>query len=60
MKKIVALTLSFETLLGQMLCIDNSEIQIGNLTLYSPCIILQYVRETARCTKFLWLDFIFY
>ena len=31
-----------------------------HLTLYAPCIILPYVYETTRCTKFLWLDFIFY
>ena len=30
------------------------------LTLYAPCIILQYVYKPTRCTKFLWLDFIFY
>ena len=30
-----------------------------NLTLYAPCIILQYVYKPTRCTKFLWLDFIF-
>ena len=31
-----------------------------DLTLYTPCIILQYVYEPTRCTKFLWLDFIFH
>ena len=29
-------------------------------TLYAPCIILQYVYKPTRCTKFLWLDFIFH
>ena len=29
------------------------------LTLYEPCIILQYVYKLISCTKFLWLDFIF-
>ena len=29
------------------------------LTLYAPCITLQYVYKPTRCTKFLWLDFIF-
>ena len=27
-----------------------------NLTLYAPCIILQYVYKPTRWTKFLWLD----
>ena len=31
-----------------------------NLKLYAPCIILQYVYKPTRCTKFLWLYFIFY
>ena len=31
-----------------------------NLTLCAPCITLQYVYEPTRCTKFLWLHFIFY
>ena len=31
-----------------------------NLTLYEPCIFLQYVYEPTRCTEFLWLDFIFH
>ena len=31
-----------------------------SLKLYAPCIILQYVYKPTRCTKFLWLDFIFY
>ena len=30
------------------------------LTLYVPRIILQYVYKPTRCTKFLWLDFIFH
>jgi hypothetical protein len=30
-----------------------------NLTLYAPCIILQYVYKSTRCTKFLRLYFIF-
>ena len=30
------------------------------LTLYAPCIILQYVYKSTRCTKFSWLDFIFH
>ena len=30
------------------------------LTLYAPCIILRYVYDPIRCTKFLWLDFIFH
>ena len=30
-----------------------------SLTLYAPCIILQYVYKPTSCTKFLWLDFIF-
>ena len=30
------------------------------LTLYAPWFILQYVYKPTRCTKFLWLDFIFY
>ena len=30
------------------------------LTLYAPCIILQYVYEPTRCSKFLWLEFIFH
>ena len=30
------------------------------LTLYAPCIILQYVYKPTRCTVFLWLDFIFH
>ena len=29
------------------------------LTLYAPCIILQYVYEPTRCTEFVLLDFIF-
>ena len=37
----------------------QSNIIFPNLTLYAPCIILQYVYEPTRCTKFLWLDFIF-
>ena len=43
---------------------NNNERNTANLmwylTLYVPCIILQYVYEPTRCTKFLWLDFIFY
>ena len=30
-----------------------------SLILYAPCIILQYVYKPTRCTKFMWLDFIF-
>ena len=30
------------------------------LTLYVPCITPQYVYKPTRCTKLLWLDFIFY
>ena len=30
------------------------------LTLYAPCIILHYVYKPTRCTKFLWIDLIFY
>ena len=36
------------------------EVENMNLTLYAPSIILQYVYEPTRCTKFFWLDFIFY
>ena len=31
-----------------------------SLSLYAPCVIPQYVYKPTRCTKFLWLDFIFY
>ena len=31
-----------------------------SLTLYAQYIVLQYVCKPTRCTKFLWLDFIFY
>ena len=30
------------------------------LKLYVPCIILQFVYKPTRCTKLLWLDFIFH
>ena len=33
---------------------------VMNLTLYAPCVILQYVYKPTRCTEFLWLDFIFH
>ena len=35
-------------------------IGIRHFDVYAPCIILQYVYKPTRCTKFLWLDFIFH
>jgi len=31
MKKMVAFTLTYENLLGQILCVDNTEIQTANV-----------------------------
>ena len=42
-----------------LLLMTNFNITDSFLTLYAPCIILQYVYEPTRCTKFLWSDFIF-
>ena len=33
---------------------------LTGLILYAPCIILQYEYKPTKCTKFLWLRFIYY
>ena len=44
----------------KILCVFTIKCSKSFLTLYALCINLQYVYRPTRCTKFLWLDFIFH